>query len=145
MVGDKVKLDQTEYNLPAIGGDVKVSFVPLSSWSVSCSDSFVKINPSSGLVSEDPVTLVIRVEENKDPQERTIKVLLTFETNDIVLTIKQAGAVPDAPDNPDNPDTPDNPDNPDNPDDPDNPDIPDDWTGSTDDVLPGDGIGTDTK
>lgn len=145
MLGNQMKLDQTEFDLPAAGGEVRVSFTPLSSWSVECSDSFVKLNPSSGEASENPVTLVIKVEENKDVEKRTIKVLLSFETNDIVLTIRQDGATPpDTPVDPDpddpNPDDPNpddpNPDDP-NPDDP-NPDDPDPDDPNPDDPNPDD-------
>lgn len=100
MSGNQSELEQTEFRLPSSGGEVKVTFIPLSSWSVSCSDSFVHLNPSSGEKSEDAVTLMIRVEENKASDERKIKVLLSFETNDIVLTIIQEGAISDNPDDP---------------------------------------------
>ena len=131
-LASQMKLDQTEFTLPAKGGEIKVSFVPISSWTASCSDSFVTLNPTKGDQSEASVSLSIKVGENTDTAVRTIKVLLSFETNDIVLTIKQDGATP--PDDP-NPDDPD-PDDPD-PDDPD-PDDPDPDDPNPDDPNPDD-------
>ena len=132
---NQIKLDQTEFNLPAAGGEIKVSFVPLSAWSVMCSDPSVKLTPSSGEKSDELISLVIKVDANKSEEEKIIKILLTFETDDIVLTVKQAAAIPDTPDNPDIPDNPDTPDNPDIP------DTPEGSTGSTEDVIPGADLG----
>lgn len=123
---NQIKLDQTEFNLPAAGGEIKVSFVPLSAWSVMCSDPSVKLTPSSGEKSDELISLVIKVDANKSEEEKIIKILLTFETDDIVLTVKQAAAIPDTPDNPDIPD---------------NPDTPEGSTGSTEDVIPGADLG----
>lgn len=123
---NQIKLDQTEFNLPAAGGEIKVSFVPLSAWSVMCSDPSVKLTPSSGEKSDELISLVIKVDANKSEEEKIIKILLTFETDDIVLTVKQAAAIPDTPDTPDNPDIPD---------------TPEDSTGSTEDVIPGADLG----
>ena len=57
---NQIKLDQTEFNLPAAGGEIKVSFVPLSAWSVMCSDPSVKLTPSSGEKSDELISLVIK-------------------------------------------------------------------------------------
>ena len=124
-----VGLNKKEFTLPAEGGQVDVTFLPVASWSARCSDSFVTISPDSGTASEEKVTLSITVDKNPKPIERVIKVLLSVGEQDIVLTITQAGATssPETPDNPDpeDPDDPDDPVDPDDPDDPVDPDKPD--------------------
>lgn len=141
-MGDKVVLEETQFSLPASGGKVEVSFVPLSSWSATCAESFVTITPSSGEASAEEITISIAVEKNTTPLERVIKVLLTIADQDIVLTITQDGAVngPDTPDNPTPPDPgPDNPSEPD-PDDPPGPEPDDEHEASNEDVVPGNDI-----
>jgi len=167
-----VGLNKKEFTLPAEGGQVDVTFLPVASWSARCSDSFVTISPDSGTASEEKVTLSITVDKNPKPIERVIKVLLSVGEQDIVLTITQAGATssPETPDNPDpeDPDDPDDPVDPDKPDpddpddpvdpdkpDPDDPDDPDpddpvdpddsEYDGENEDVTPGEDIDTTTK
>ena len=153
-----VGLNKKEFTLPAEGGHVDVTFLPVASWSARCSDSFVTISPDSGTASEEKVTLSITVDKNPKPIERVIKVLLSVGEQDIVLTITQAGATssPETPDNPDpeDPDDPDDPVDPDKPDpddpddpDPDDPVDPDDseYDGENEDVIPGEDIDTTTK
>ena len=167
-----VGLNKKEFTLPAEGGQVDVTFLPVASWSARCSDSFVTISPDSGTASEEKVTLSITVDKNPKPIERVIKVLLSVGEQDIVLTITQAGATssPETPDNPDpeDPDDPDDPVDPDKPDpddpddpvdpdkpDPDDPDDPDpddpvdpddsEYDGENEDVIPGEDIDTTTK
>lgn len=147
--GDEVVLEETRFSLPADGGRVDVTFVPLASWSVSCAESFVTISPESGVKSDKEVTFSISVGRNPATAERVIKVLLTVGEQDIVLTITQAGTAedPGLPDNPDNPEKPDDPPGP-GPEDPNDPEDPEDpktgYGGSNEDVLPGDDF-TNTK
>ena len=144
--GQKVELDKTDYEIPAEGGKLKVSFIPLSDWRASCGEPFISFSPSSGVASTEPTALIIDVKANEAEAERVAKIVLSFKTNDIVLTITQAAAEmkptpePPGPENPDNPGTPENPDNPDNP------DTPNDGTGgSTEDVIPGKDVNVKSK
>lgn len=144
--GQKVELDKTDYEIPAEGGKLKVSFIPLSDWRASCGEPFISFSPSSGVASTEPTALIIDVKANEAEAERVAKIVLSFKTNDIVLTITQAAAEqkptpePPGPENPDNPGTPENPDNPDNP------DTPNDGTGgSTEDVVPGKDVNVKSK
>lgn len=144
--GQKVELDKTDYEIPAEGGKLKVSFIPLSDWRASCGEPFISFSPSSGVASTQPTDLIIDVKANEAEAERVAKIVLSFKTNDIVLTITQAAAEkkptpePPGPENPDNPGTPENPDNPDNP------DTPNDGTGgSTEDVVPGKDVNVKSK
>lgn len=134
MPGGMVNLEKTEFTLPSEGGIVEVAFIPITSWTASCADSNVTLEPSSGEKSETETILRISVTKNTAPVDRIIKVLLSFESQDLVLTVTQAGAVagPDTPDNP-----PPGPDIPDTPDNPVNPDKPSDMEGSTEVVTPG--------
>ena len=135
--GDKVVLEETKFSLPAAGGKVEVTFIPVSSWSATCAESFVNITPASGEASEKEITISISVGKNTDTSERVIKVLLTVAEQDIVLTITQDGAEeePDVPGNPDKPDNP-NPPGP-GPDDPPGPGSDDDYGASSEEVVPG--------
>ena len=127
--GDEIVLEETKFSLPAEGGRVDVTFVPVAAWSATCAESFVTITPSSGEMSAEEVTVSISVGKNTTPLERVIKVLLTVGEQDIVLTITQAQAVngPDTPDIPE-PDVPPGPE-------PDN-----GCDASNEDVVPGDSI-----
>lgn len=84
-------LETTELTLPAEGGEVELKFTPLSSWTAQCEDSWVKYSPASGDASEEEVVLVIKAGRNSG-EARTSELLLSFETNDVVVTITQEGS-----------------------------------------------------
>ena len=149
LTGSQMVMDKTEFSLPAEGGQIELKFIPTSAWSATCSEDFISFSPASGDSLLVEVAVIVTVEKNEG-EERVATLMLSFETNDIAITITQAGvpvdnpSTPDTPDNPDTPDTPDNPENPDTPDNPDAPDNPKDDGLSTEDVIPGDNIETKT-
>lgn len=154
-----MKMDQTKYEIPAAGGVLKVSFIPLSDWSATCGEGYISLSPSSGFSSTEKTELSIKVQENTHPVQRVAEILIRFETNDITLTVTQAAAAekpvdpetpgtpetPETPENPGTPETPENPENPGTPENPENPGTPEnpgDGSGSTEDVVPGKDINT---
>ena len=92
-------LEKTEFTLPADGGKVEVTFIPVTSWSAQCADASVTISPASGEASTEEITLFISVGKNTKTEARVIKVLLSIAENDYVLTITQAAMAsePDVP------------------------------------------------
>lgn len=132
--GQKVELDKTDYEIPAEGGKLKVSFIPLSDWRASCGEPFVSFSPSSGVASTEPTALIIDVKANEAEAERVAKIVLSFKTNDIVLTITQAAAEKKPTPEPPGPEDPDNPQNPD-----------EGTGGSTEDVVPGKDVNVKSK
>lgn len=104
--GDDFVLEKTDFTLPATGGNVDVTFIPVTSWSAQCADPFVTINPASGQASDQEVTLTIKVAPNYEPVERVIKVLLSIADKDVVLTVIQSANEPNIPDNPSDPTDP---------------------------------------
>lgn len=127
--GDDFVLEKTDFTLPAIGGNVDVTFIPVTSWSAQCADSFVTISPSSGQASEKETTLLIKVAPNYEPVERVIKVLLSIADKDIVLTITQGANGSNEPQDPTDPIDPEDPEKPSK-----------ESTGSTENVKPGSDI-----
>ena len=84
-------LETTEFTLPAEGGKIELKFTPLSSWTALCEEDWVNCSQQSGEASAEETVLTVDVSENKGA-ERTAELVLSFETNDITITIKQAGA-----------------------------------------------------
>lgn len=87
----KVIVDKTEFSLPAEGGVVSVTFIPLTSWRAECSEDFVTISPSDGGPAAAATTVGISVAPNEDILARDITVRLVFEYNSAVVTIVQEG------------------------------------------------------
>jgi hypothetical protein len=142
-----MKMDQTEYEIPAAGGVLKVSFIPLSDWSATCGEGYISLSPSSGFSSTEKTELSIKVQENTHPVQRVAEILIRFETNDITLTVTQAAAAekpvePEPPGTPETPENPEKPGTPENPENPGTPENPGDGSGSTEDVVPGKDINT---
>ena len=120
-------MENTEFSLPAKGGKVELKFKPLSAWTALSEDAWVKISPESGEASKEEVVVTITAGKNEG-EKRTASVVLSFETNDITITIEQDAAeavIPEDPEDPKDPDDPENPDDPNTPD-PDDPENPDD-------------------
>lgn len=88
----EVILPQTEFNVPFTGGEVEVSFVPLTSWKVSCNAHFITFDKTGGEKAEEITTLKIKVLPNPDTKKRQAEVELEFENNDITLIVSQEGA-----------------------------------------------------
>lgn len=84
-------LETTEFTLPAEGGKVELKFTPLSSWTALSEDKWLDYSPEAGEASSDEVVLVIKAEENSG-EERKATLVLSFETNDIAITITQEEA-----------------------------------------------------
>lgn len=122
---DDFTLEKTEFTLPAEGGKVEVTFIPVTSWSAQCADASVAISPAFGEASTEEITLSISVGKNSQTDARVIKVLLSIADKDYVLTITQAAKVPE-------PDIP-------------GPDPIEENQGSTEAVVPGNDIKLVTK
>ena len=134
-VGDDFTLEKTEFALPAEGGKVEVTFIPVTSWSAQCADASVTISPASGEASTEEITLSISVGKNTKSEARVIKVLLSIADKDYVLTITQdaKASEPDVP----GPGPDPGPDP--------TPDPVEDTQGSTEDIVPGKDIKPETK
>ena len=83
----------TEFSVSADGGVIELKFVPTSSWSASCQESFISYDPKSGDASENEVVMTINVDKNKKEARKAV-LTLSFETNDVLFTIDQEGKTP---------------------------------------------------
>ena len=123
--------EQTEFEAPIEGDEIKVKFIPPTDWTVECEEDWVSFSPESGTASTRKKTITISVDSNAGGKAREAIVYVVFEDGEMEITINQAGesaaspSDPDDPSKPDNPSDPDNPNTPDNPSDPDNPSGPD--------------------
>ena len=133
--GSDFTLDKTEFTVPAEGGKVEVTFIPVTSWSAQCADPSVIISPASGEASTAEITLSISVGKNTNSEARVIKVLLSIADKDYVLAITQAAKASE-------PDVPGP--GPDPGPDP-TPDPVEDTQGSTEGIVPGEDIKPETK
>ena len=84
-------MDTTEFSFSAEGGKIELKFIPLFSWTALCEEDWVNCSQLSGEASAEETVLTIAVSENKGA-ERTAELVFSFETNDITITIKQAGS-----------------------------------------------------
>ncbi len=84
-------MDTTEFSLAAEGGTIELKFIPISSWTALCEESWVSYTPESGDALKEEAVLTIEVSANSGG-ERTAELVLSFETNDITITINQGGA-----------------------------------------------------
>ena len=75
----EVILPQTDFNVPFMGGEVEVSFVPLTSWKVSCNAQFITFDKTGGEKSEEITTLKIKVLPNPDTKKRQAELELFAE------------------------------------------------------------------
>lgn len=131
-------LEQTEYDIPIEGEEIKIKFIPPVDWTAECDAEWVYLSADSGKASKTKKTLTITVDSNEGGNARNAVVSLFFGEEEVVVTLRQQGenaTTPDKPSGPDNPSDPDNPSNPDNPSDPDDPSTPDD---PSDPDYPGD-------
>ena len=121
-LGNDFTLEQTEFTVPAEGGKVEVTFIPVTSWSAQCADASVTISPAYGEASTEEITLSISVGKNTKSEAKVIKVLLSIADKDYVLTISQAAKASEPDPNPSQ-----------------------EEEGSTEDVVPGKDINSGTK
>ena len=131
-------LEQTEYDIPIEGEEIKIKFIPPVDWTAECDAEWVYLSADSGKASKTKKTLTITVDSNEGGNARKAVINLYFGEEEVVVTLRQKGenaTTPDNPSGPDNPSDPDNPSNPDNPSDPDDPSTPDD---PSDPDYPGD-------
>ena len=63
-------MDTTEFSLAAEGGTIELKFIPISSWTALCEESWVSYTPESGDASKEEAVLTIEVSANSDG-ERT--------------------------------------------------------------------------
>lgn len=96
--------EQTEYSIPAEGGELEVDFTPPADWSIECNKAWITIDPLSGSASEKTRTLTILVDENENDDERRALVHVLFGEEEVDITIRQSGRTgsPEDPDVPGN-------------------------------------------
>ena len=87
---EEMVIEETEFTVPAEGGEIEVTFTPNSSWTALCEERWVDWSPEDGEASERKVTIVVEVDEN-DGEEREADLVISFETNDVVIEITQLG------------------------------------------------------
>lgn len=87
----ETELNETQFNIPAEGGEVVVRFVPGSSWTVRCNDEWIKCSPSAGDASENETEVIIEAEANDNVESRKTSLVFSFETNEVNVEIVQAG------------------------------------------------------
>ena len=89
VIPQETVLSTTDFNLPSEGGSVELKFTPNTSWKAACDADFITFDPKSGGASEEIVMNITVAANNGD--DRTAKLTLSFETNEVVVTINPLG------------------------------------------------------
>ena len=79
----------TNIELSADGGSGSITFMANRDWSVSSSDSWVSVSPSSGTASDGAVTVSVRCNANTTYDDRTATVTIRMEDLSKSVTVRQ--------------------------------------------------------
>ena len=79
----------TSIDLSVDGGSGSISFTANRDWSVSSSDSWVTVSPSSGTASDGTVTVTVRCNANTTYDDRTATVTIRMEGLSQSVTVRQ--------------------------------------------------------
>lgn len=71
------------------GSSGSITFTANRDWSVSTSDSWISVSPSSGKASDGPVTVTVRCNANTTYDDRTATVTIRMEELSQTVTVKQ--------------------------------------------------------
>ena len=76
--------------MSADGSSGSITFTANRDWTISCSESWIHVNPSSGEKSKDAVTVTVRCDANTTYDDRTATVTIRAEDAAQTVTIKQS-------------------------------------------------------
>ena len=79
----------TNIELSVDGSSGSFTFTANRDWTISSSDSWVSITPSSGVASDEPITVTVRCGANTTYDDRTATVTITMEELSQSVTVKQ--------------------------------------------------------
>ena len=82
-----------EFNLPAEGGTVSVSFTSNRDWTISCDESWLTAEPLSGEASGNLVTVSVAVDSNPQHEERSAVILICADILSEKISITQGPAL----------------------------------------------------
>ncbi|MBO4922545.1 MAG: leucine-rich repeat protein [Bacteroidales bacterium] len=77
-------------DLKADGGSSTLTFSANRNWTVSSSDSWVSVSPSSGAASDSPITISVSCNPNTTYDDRRATVTITMEGFTQVITVQQS-------------------------------------------------------
>lgn len=83
---------ETEFAISDEGGTQTVTFTPNRDWTATPSADWLTVRPASGAAAEQPVTVTITCDANKDTEPRTATITITADTASKVITVTQDGA-----------------------------------------------------
>lgn len=75
----------TSIEIKADGGSSSVSFIANRDWTVSCSESWVHVSPSSGSAADGQITVTVRCDANTTYEDRSATI--TIKAEDLTQTI----------------------------------------------------------
>ncbi len=75
--------------LSADGGSGSFTFTANRDWTVSCSDSWLSVSPSSGTASDGPVSVTVRCNANTTYEDRSATVTVRMEELSRTVTVRQ--------------------------------------------------------
>ena len=75
----------TSVEIKADGGSSSVSFIANRDWTVSCSESWVHVSPSSGSAADGQITVTVRCDANTTYEDRSATI--TIKAEDLTQTI----------------------------------------------------------
>ena len=76
-------------DLSADGSSGTITFTANRDWTISCSEAWIHVNPSSGEKSKDTVTVTVRCDANTTYDDRSATVTIRAEDAVQTVTIKQ--------------------------------------------------------
>lgn len=75
--------------LSADGGNNSITFTANRDWSISCSDSWVHVSPSSGAAADGDITATIRCDANTSYEDRSATITITAEGLTQTVSVRQ--------------------------------------------------------
>lgn len=79
----------TSIDMSADGSSGTITFTANRDWTVSCSESWVHVSPTSGAASDGPVTVSVKCDANTTYDDRTATVTIRAEDLTQSVTVKQ--------------------------------------------------------
>lgn len=83
-----IRIDATEYSVPAEGGEVQIKFVPVLAWTAACEEEWLTFSPASGDASAEEVIMTLSADSN-GLSMRTAEIILSTSAGEVTITLIQ--------------------------------------------------------
>ena len=83
-----IRIDATEYSVPAEGGEVQIKFVPVLAWTAACEEEWLTFSPASGDASAEEVIMTLSADSN-GLSRRTAEIILSTSAGEVTITLIQ--------------------------------------------------------